>query len=525
MINQYFLLSGLGMMLAGILPVLWWRYRTLVPWRDFWLGAAVWGLAIFIKVILDLTITPFFVNWLQGIYTILGIAILSGAYVGLRTGLLESGFTYLLALKTRVKKYDFQQAVAFGLGFGCAEAFLLGLFSFLSVSVLIVFPQLIDLMPPAQKVAILEQITGPTIIAFAPIIERVFTILVHVFCTVLAIHAVRSRRIEYFLLSFLVKTGFDGALPLLMLSYDSTTVEGIYSIEAFVVLIGIVSLGGIFWLRSVYQKHVRGGRISRSGRKGTGWKKGLFLFSFSVAAILILAIIYAQPNIASKLERRPVNFDEFGGKYDFIMNGSYLGYSEFEVIGARQYNGIDVHEIYEKTNFSSGGYDMSIEGVLYVTFDARPVFHNMTIRKNGDVKNILCEFGEGGVVQKVTEGNVTRENAITADPDIFIIANNIISHWALMFKAVKYEPQTTYIARIYSPNLETVITRSFTVTSVETVKIKGRNYEAYVFEEYGGNRNYISCNGLLLKIENPVIEITLNNDDNSNLDRCKGFFR
>ena len=122
MMNPVFLLSGIGMMLAGIVPVLWWRYRTLASWRYFFWGAAAWAAAIAVKLTLDLTFTPVMVGWLTGTYAGLGIAIISGAYVGLRTGLFESGFTYIAAARKKMKNMSFEQAAAFGLGFGCSEA-------------------------------------------------------------------------------------------------------------------------------------------------------------------------------------------------------------------------------------------------------------------------------------------------------------------------------------------------------------------------------------------------------------------
>ena len=80
MVNPVFALSGLGMILVGIVPILWWRYRTLVPWKNFWLGSLLWIIAITIKVLMDISITPVLVSHLQGIYTGLGIAIITGAY-------------------------------------------------------------------------------------------------------------------------------------------------------------------------------------------------------------------------------------------------------------------------------------------------------------------------------------------------------------------------------------------------------------------------------------------------------------
>lgn len=504
MINPYFILSGIGMMLVGLLPVLWWRYRTLVSWRYFLWGAGVWVVVIAVKVALDLTVTPLLVGWLMGIYTALGIAVISGAYVGLRTGLLESGLTYFVVLKEKLKRMNFQQAVAFGLAFGAAEAFILGMLSFLNVAVLLAFPQIIDMLSPMQRVALLEQLTLPTILVLAPVIERAFTLLIHVFCTVLVIKAVKSGRIEYFLFSFLYKTGLDGMLPFLTMTFDRTTVAGVYYIESFVVVLGLISAVGMFWLKD---------RYGEKGEKRS--RKRMFMFSvvMATAIIAIAAVLVAQPNVASQMERRNVNFDGFEGKYDFIMNGNRIGYTEFKFGGGVEYNGQNAFIIEETTNLSSDDYEMYIEGTLYTTVDAYPLFYNTTIHKNGEMKNTVCEFRDGLVTQTVSSDNKTTVTQIPAHPDSFIIANNMISHWALMFRAVSLEPQNTYIAHLYSPDIGMEIVRSFEVSGVENIKIKGRNYEVYVFRENAGNLNYVTPDGQLMKIGNPVLDIVISDGE------------
>jgi len=500
MINPVFLLSGAGMMLAGLLPLMWWRYRTLVPWRDFFLGSAMWALAVSIKLVMDFSVTPLFVGWLSGIYTALGIAIITGAYVGLRTGFFESGFTYMAAARTRMKRYDFQQAVAFGLGFGCAEAFLLGLSSFLNISVILAFPQIIDLMPAAQRVAVLEALSMPSIAAIAPVIERVSTIMVHVFCSVLVIQSVRTGRAAYFMSAFLIKTAIDGMLPMLTLNFSTKSVAGIYSIEAIIAAIGLASFAGLLLLKGKYGKY---------HKHKTSRRKSILVIALVTILIISFSVAFARPNLASPIERRTVNFDDFQGRYDFWLNDSRLGYSEFEYAGKA---GDNIYVIRESTNLSAPAYEMFIEGELHVTLDARPVFYNMTIHKNGDVKNIICEFSDGTVTQRETENNSTDTRIISTDPDSFIIANNMISNWALLFRAAVLEPKSTYIAHIYSPNMGAGMTIPLSVVSVQNITVNSRNYEVYVFQDRTGNLNYITPDGLLLKVENQMLKITLGRD-------------
>jgi len=251
MINQLFLLSGIGMMLAGILPVLWWRYRTLVSWRYFIWGGGVWALAAALKAALDLAVTPMLVGWLAGTYTVIGIAMISGAYIGLRTGVLESGLTYLAVIRKSLSRMNFRQAMAFGIAFGSTEAFVLGLLSFLNVAVVLAFPHVVDLMTTAQRAAVLQLLSFPDVMVIIPVIERSFTILIHIFCAVLVIQSVKTGHARYFVFSFIYKVVLDGTLPFLTLIFDRGSIAGTYYPESFVVVPGLISLVSMFSLRAM----------------------------------------------------------------------------------------------------------------------------------------------------------------------------------------------------------------------------------------------------------------------------------
>ena len=494
MINPVFALSGIGMILAGIVPVLWWRYRTLVPWRDFWAGAGMWVAAIAVKAAMDLSVSPLLAGWLQSSYTLSGIMLITGAYVGLRTGLLESGLTFLASLKTRLRRFDYQQAVAFGLGFGGAEAALLGLSSFLNVAAILAFPQMIDLVPAAQRAAILEQLSLPAVAAAAPVAERLMTIPVHVFCSALAICSARSRRASFLLASVALKTGLDGMLPYLATEYGTSTVAGIYAIELCIVPFAAASIAGLWWLRGRYVKKPR----KASGPAG-------FLAPVAVLAIAVsaFAVLAATPSSAWPVERRTVGFDGFQGRYQFLSDGRPIGSSEFSYAGPGE-NGTFM--IYETTNLTGGDYDISIEGTLLVTADARPVFYNMTIARGGESRNTVTEFRDGLAFQRA-DGSAP--SVAPANGESFIIANNMISHWALMFRAIRPGGHDAYLVRLFSPNTFSGFVRTLRVRGSATLAIGGRDYEAQVYEEEGGNLNYVTSDGLLLKIENPRLEIVL----------------
>ena len=273
-VSPLYLLSGLGMMAVGLLSIIYWKGKARMWW--FLFGGIVWALAIGAKVVMDFTISGPILGWLAERHDMATVAIIWGLVVGLRTGYLECGLTYLACVKSRLKEARFPDAVAFGIGFGAAEAIVIGFSSFLNVLTLIMVPELMALLPPqvAQQFSM-----GPAIIP-APIIERSFTLLAHVFSALLIIYAVMARRAEYFLASFIYKSSLDGMIP--WLSQNVGTLAGIYTIELVVALYGVLGLLGSATLKK---------RFGRPAAPGMSFRKaGMVLILPPILALILCSI-------------------------------------------------------------------------------------------------------------------------------------------------------------------------------------------------------------------------------------------
>ncbi len=247
MVNAWLLLSGIGMMLVGILfPIYWWRTQK-VPVKYFGYGAVLWVLAIAPKILLDLTITPSMTSYLATYGTEV-LVIVTGIYVGLRTGLFESGFTYLAGLKTKLKKVTYKQAIAFGLGFGGFEALSLGALSFINIYAFVTLPELINQLPAESQAVYLQQLNQSTWVVSAAILERIFIIFVHVFCSLLVFYSLRQAQRKYLYYSIGYKTLVDALVPALQVYIGTTTVVGIYLLESPFIALGLFSILGIRWI-------------------------------------------------------------------------------------------------------------------------------------------------------------------------------------------------------------------------------------------------------------------------------------
>jgi len=243
MVNPYLLLAYIGMVLVGLIAVLWWKIKKKVKWKYFCFGSLLWIIAIIIKSIMDFSISTPLVQGLA-LYGTVATLVGTGLYVGLRTGFFESGLSYLAVKKTEFRKMKLNEAMAFGIGFGAVEAIVVGALTLISIAAIISDPTLLEALTPEQQVAL----NLPTIVVAAPILERIFVLAVHIFTSLLVIYAVMKRKTNYLLFSILFKTLLDGMVPALIYFFDLNTVSGIYTAEIPVLIFGLVSLYGIRWI-------------------------------------------------------------------------------------------------------------------------------------------------------------------------------------------------------------------------------------------------------------------------------------
>lgn len=249
MANPALLFSGIGMVLVGIIAVVYWKKKFRVNINYFLWGAAAWVIAIAIKMAMDYSITPLLNDWLQSL-GIVAALVGMGIYVGLRTGILESGVSYLTMIKTRLRDMDFRKGVAFGIGFGAAEAIFLGVTSFLNILMFIIFPDLINLVPEPVREILLANLNASSWIVFAPIIERVSIMFIHVFSALLVLYAIKSRKLIYLVYSILFKTLVDGIIPWLAYSMQPLyEVANAYMIQIPFIILALISYFGIRWLK------------------------------------------------------------------------------------------------------------------------------------------------------------------------------------------------------------------------------------------------------------------------------------
>lgn len=195
------------------------------------------------KAVMDFTVTPMLSSLLSSHLGLMGRLIVLGVYAGLRTGFLECGFTYLAVDRTRLRGASLDESTAFGVGFGATEAILLGLPSLIQMTMFLVNPSLIDSIPPEFKEALQAQLNTSIWAVPAPILERMFTMFVHLFTSLLVFTSIQRERVYLFLYAVIYKSVLDAAVPFMQwcLSMEFS-LKTLYITEIWVVVMGMGAL-------------------------------------------------------------------------------------------------------------------------------------------------------------------------------------------------------------------------------------------------------------------------------------------
>lgn len=99
----------------------------------------------------------------------------------------------------------------------------------------------------------LEQVSclNNVLYSLAPIVERFFTVLVHILANVLIFYAVAQRKPKWFWLALICKTVIDAVAAFAQV-WGLETLAKIWAMEAVVALWGIVGWLGIRWVQQRY---------------------------------------------------------------------------------------------------------------------------------------------------------------------------------------------------------------------------------------------------------------------------------
>ncbi|MBN1312346.1 MAG: YhfC family intramembrane metalloprotease [Anaerolineae bacterium] len=246
------LMGGIGMMLVAISFVIYAAVHKL-GWGYLGLGALAWTVAVALKFAWAIPINTPLLEALTGTLPEAAAMPIFYVYVGALTGVFEVGIVWLVMRYSRLGKVDWKRALSFGIGFGAFEALLLGILSLVGVLALMLLPSAVPLASLESAARANDPLYG-----LAPIVERLGTIFVHIFSNALIFYAVAKRKPGWFWLAFAYKTAVDTAAAFAQF-WGLEELWKIWTIEAVIVIFGLIGWLGIRWLRDRYPAQAAAG--------------------------------------------------------------------------------------------------------------------------------------------------------------------------------------------------------------------------------------------------------------------------
>lgn len=234
------LLPGLGMIAVGVVFILYaWR-KKLLGWRYLGLGALFFVLSVAVKFAVAALLNPPVLRMLGASQETLFAPgnLAAYLYIGALTGIFEVGLVWLVLSKVRWGRATWDQALAFGIGFGAVEALLLGLASLGSALTALLGP---DTLPISVLGALASNATPG--MGLAPAVERLAVILVHIFTCLLIFYAIASGQSRWGWLAILVKTALD-AVAGFAAFWGADTLGKVWTLEAIILAFGLAALWG-----------------------------------------------------------------------------------------------------------------------------------------------------------------------------------------------------------------------------------------------------------------------------------------
>lgn len=301
------LLGGTGMILVA-LGFTAYAGRQHLGWKYFSLGMLAWVVTVAVKFAVAVPVNPVVFKALTRLLPQTFGTGLFIVYVGLLTGMTEVLLVWLVMRYTRLGRATWNQALAFGIGFGVVEAMLLGIASLATFLTAMLSPQSV----PSQALAQLAQANNP-LLGLAPTVERFSAIFVHILSSVLIFFGVARAEWRWFWLAFVGKSLLDAWASFGQLSGMTATLEQIWILEAVIIVWGVVSWAGTRWVGRRYpmQASLPPSRPTRWGENSDFFSWGALGALLLVGLVLSLAGSVMQDNtLTAKQQENVLSFTE-----------------------------------------------------------------------------------------------------------------------------------------------------------------------------------------------------------------------
>ncbi len=195
-------------------------------------------------------------------------------------------------------------------------------------------------------------------------------------------------------------------------------------------------------------------------------------------------------------------------KYRFVINDIEFGYADYEIKGEEDYEGQDAYcvelSLDQDLNKLGAQGKVELQATLYIKKNVLPLFYQAEALVDGEKQTIECTFSENKAHDVVTVGEEKYEKEVSLEENTYLMDNNMIGLWALVYKTLSLEVGQTYtVSLFFSANFSTYMV-DIEVERTETIVVAGKSYEVFVCNVPLFNEiDYVTKDGLLVRIDLP----------------------
>jgi hypothetical protein len=231
------------MVLVGLAAAWYWWRVSGARARWFWIGTALWTVAVIIKFTIAILANARVVAVLKDHLPHTAFVAAGGLFTGIESSLCEIGLTLLAGLIWKQLGENAGRAIAVGVRAGAFEAVILGLANLASVLAWRAG------VPGTEQIGEALQVAAASTPVFwlAGPVERVIAILVHAASRGLVLVGIRHARIGMIAGGFLIFTYIDAIAGGVQISGSLGRVS-LWWIELLISTAAFVSLPSIWWL-------------------------------------------------------------------------------------------------------------------------------------------------------------------------------------------------------------------------------------------------------------------------------------
>lgn len=245
MLTIAYTISFLGMIILPVLLWIYFRRRFALSWKLVLAG----GLTFIASQVLHIPLVLGMGSFLQGLSLLANAIIL-----GLLAGIFEETARYILFKFLLKNARSWKEGVLVGLGHGGIESLLFGVLAAVTFVNMMVY-RTIDLSTvpsiPAEQLELAKQQVAaywsvPWYMALIGVVERVFTICLHVSLSVMVLYAIAYRKPVWFWLALLWHAFVDAIAVYVGQSAGVLAAEAVVAISAIMSILIILSMRGRF---------------------------------------------------------------------------------------------------------------------------------------------------------------------------------------------------------------------------------------------------------------------------------------